>query len=75
MHYFKCEKCDYEVNNKVDMDVHKKTHDNIPFKCNLCVFVGDSLNNLKVHIENDHGRLNCNNKCKDYEALEKTTIN
>ena len=48
-HHFICEKCQYEVNNMKDMDVHKKTHDSFTFKCNICGFLGKSLENLKDH--------------------------
>jgi hypothetical protein len=55
-----------------DMEVHKKTQDALIYKCNLCGFLDNSSDNLKVHTDSPHVRHNCNNKCKDYEVFESS---
>ena len=43
---------------------------NLAYKCNQCDIVAKTLDELKRHIEEKHGKSDCNNKWRDFETSE-----
>ena len=60
---FKCDQCDYETNQKCNLQRHNKVHNKKPkddvFNCHLCPKTFTRKNNMKVHVQTHSNKVVC----------------
>merc|ERR1719186_2294905 len=64
--HFKCEQCDYKSRYKSAWRLHRKTHFQVKYSCELCDYAAISRPNLNSHIDSKHeGTIHQCHLCSD----------
>ena len=71
---FSCEKCNYKSSQEKNLKVHMTSdHEDTPLPCDLCEFIGKSMDDYNRHIKQKHAEQNSTSKKKTEDKKEEST--